>query len=126
MTRREKIKAALMNIGVDPSLKGFDYLVEAIDIVIEHKLNKKDLQWIELYEKIALPYNTTRSRTERAMRHAIEKAFDTPYELIHDVFGPLLNYYKSKPTNSTFIAVMAERIIMDKFVFMEVVENGIK
>lgn len=124
MTRREKIKAALMNIGVDPSLKGFDYLVEAVDIQIENKLNRREYWAIETYENIAGLYNTTRSRVERAIRHAIEKAFDLNGDLLCDVFAPFISYNKDKVVNSTFISVMAERIIMDKFVFMEVVENA--
>lgn len=123
MTRREKIKAALMNMGVDPSLTGFEYLVEAVDIQIENKMNKKRWNAIETYANIGLSYNTSGGCVERAIRHAIEKAFDTNEGLIYDVFTPFICYYRRKVGNSTFISVMAERIMMGKFVFMEVVEN---
>lgn len=64
-----------------------------------------------LYPDIAQKFNTTPSRVERAIRHAIEVAWNRGnYESISEMFGYTVHHLKSKPTNSEFIAMIADKI----------------
>ena len=68
----------------------------------------------ELYPSIAKKYNTTASRVERAIRHAIEVAWNRGQIEVHDkIFGYTVNSNKGKPTNSEFIAMVADKIRME-------------
>ena len=68
----------------------------------------------ELYPAIAVKYNTTPSRVERAIRHAIEVAWNRGrVETIDDIFGYTIDQNKGKPTNSEFIAMVADKLRMD-------------
>jgi two-component system response regulator (stage 0 sporulation protein A) len=65
----------------------------------------------QLYPSIARVYNTTPSRVERAIRHAIEVAWNRgQMEAIDSIFGYTVNYGKGKPTNSEFIAMIADKL----------------
>ena len=64
-----------------------------------------------LYPEIAKKYHTTSSRVERAIRHSIEVAWNRGHqETMNDIFGYTIQTYKGKPTNSEFIAMVADRI----------------
>ncbi|MFV9510778.1 sporulation transcription factor Spo0A [Tepidibacillus sp. LV47] len=97
-------------IGVPAHIKGYQYLREAImmvynDIEILGSITKI------LYPKIAEKFNTTPSRVERAIRHAIEVAWSRGnVEAIKNLFGYTVNISKAKPTNSEFIAMVADRL----------------
>ncbi|TCS84048.1 sporulation transcription factor Spo0A [Tepidibacillus fermentans] len=97
-------------IGVPAHIKGYQYLREAItmvynDIEILGSITKV------LYPKIAEKFNTTPSRVERAIRHAIEVAWSRGnVEAIKNLFGYTVNISKAKPTNSEFIAMVADRL----------------
>jgi len=97
-------------IGVPAHIKGYLYLREAItmvynDIEILGSITKV------LYPKIAEKFNTTPSRVERAIRHAIEVAWSRGnVEAIKGLFGYTVNISKAKPTNSEFIAMVADRL----------------
>ncbi|WP_339062512.1 sporulation transcription factor Spo0A [Tepidibacillus marianensis] len=97
-------------IGVPAHIKGYLYLREAItmvynDIEILGSITKV------LYPKIAEKFNTTPSRVERAIRHAIEVAWSRGnVEAIKNLFGYTVNISKAKPTNSEFIAMVADRL----------------
>jgi two-component system response regulator (stage 0 sporulation protein A) len=97
-------------IGVPAHIKGYQYLRDAIIMVI------KDLDVInsitkQLYPEIARMYNTTPSRVERAIRHAIEVAWGRgQIEAIEDLFGYTVSTGKGKPTNSEFIAMVADKL----------------
>ena len=68
----------------------------------------------ELYPSIALKYDTTPSRVERAIRHAIEVAWNRGnLEVVHRLFGHTVHADRGKPTNSEFIAMVADRLRMD-------------
>lgn len=97
-------------IGVPAHIKGYQYLREAIEMSVENVdiLNSVTKQ---LYPAIANRFETTPSRVERAIRHAIEVAWkrgktDTMYEL----FGYTIDMGRGKPTNSEFIALISDRI----------------
>ena len=114
MQYENRIKKILMDLGVNPSLNGFAYLVEAVKFTIDDKKNKTLRPIMKLYKDVAKVFDTTQQRAERSMRHAIENAFDANNEPINNVFYGLISPYTGKVTVSTFIAVIAEKIIMNE------------
>lgn len=104
------VSAMLKEIGVDPSLRGYKYIREAILIVHE---DHKKLHAItrELYPAIAEHNDTEASRVERCIRHSVEKCFnETDPEVRVKYFGNCVSMMTGKVTNSTFIAVMVEAL----------------
>ena len=97
-------------IGVPAHIKGYQYLREAIILTI------KDMDMINavtkvLYPEVAKRYNTTPSRVERAIRHAIEVAWDRgDIETLQKFFGYTVSNIKGKPTNSEVIAMIADNL----------------
>lgn len=97
-------------IGIPAHIKGYQYLRCAIMMVVE------DLDIInsitkELYPTVAKKFNTTSSRVERAIRHAIEVAWDRgDTEVLNSIFGFTIATSKGKPTNSEFIAMIADKL----------------
>jgi two-component system response regulator (stage 0 sporulation protein A) len=97
-------------MGVPAHIKGYQYLRDAILLVIA-EVNLLGAVTKELYPMIAEKYQTTPSRVERAIRHAIELAWDRGnVELMSRYFGYTINLEKGKPTNSEFIAMVADRL----------------
>ena len=97
-------------LGVPAHIKGYQYIRSAIMIVVE---NMDLLNFItkQLYPDIAKAYNTTASRVERAIRHSIEVAWSRGKpETMNEIFGYTIHTGKGKPTNSEFIAMVADRI----------------
>ena len=97
-------------IGVPAHIKGYQYLREAIMLSVN---NNEMLNCITkvLYPTIAKKYETTPSRVERAIRHAIEVAWSRGrMETLDALFGYTINTGKGKPTNSEFIALIADKI----------------
>ncbi|MDI3327681.1 MAG: sporulation transcription factor Spo0A [Alicyclobacillaceae bacterium] len=104
------ITQIIHEIGVPAHIKGYQYLREAIRMVYQDVEILGSITKI-LYPRIAEKYNTTPSRVERAIRHAIEVAWGRGnLETIGSVFGHTVNIGKSKPTNSEFIAMVADRL----------------
>lgn len=100
-------------IGVPAHIKGYQYLRSAIIIAVGDMdiLNSITKQ---LYPTIAEMYGTTASRVERAIRHAIEVAWNRGrVETINDLFGYTVSAGKGKPTNSEFVALIADKIRLD-------------
>lgn len=104
------ITAIIHDVGVPAHIKGYQYLREAILIAIQ------DMEVINavtkvLYPEVAKRFNTTASRVERAIRHAIEVAWDRgDLETLQKYFGYTVSNAKGKPTNSEFIAMIADRL----------------
>ena len=97
-------------IGVPAHIKGSQYLREAIMMSVEDSEMMGSITKI-LYPTIAKKYRTTASRVERAIRHAIEVAWNRGrMETLDDMFGYTINTGKGKPTNSEFIALIADKI----------------
>ena len=100
-------------IGIPAHIKGYQYLRDAIMMVV------KDLDIInsitkQLYPSIARIYNTTTSRVERAIRHAIEVAWSRgKIDAIDSLFGYTVSMGKGKPTNSEFIAMVADKLRLE-------------
>lgn len=104
------ITSIIHEIGVPAHIKGYQYLREAITMVYN---NIEILGSITktLYPDIAVKYKTTPSRVERAIRHAIEVAWARGnIDSISQLFGYTINISKAKPTNSEFIAMVADKL----------------
>ena len=105
-----EITTLLHEIGVPAHIRGYLYIREAIIMVYK---NVEILAGITkvLYPEIARRYQTTASRVERAIRHAIEVAWVRGnVDAISDIFSYTISYHKTKPTNSEFIAMIADRL----------------
>ena len=113
----ENLEALVTNVihevGVPAHIKGYQYLREAImmvvnDIEVINQITKS------LYPKIASKYSTTPSRVERAIRHAIEVAWGRGQtEAVENIFGYTVSATKGKPTNSEFIAMIADKLRLE-------------
>lgn len=107
------ITSIIHEIGVPAHIKGYLYLREAISMVY------KDIELLGsitkvLYPDIAKKYNTTASRVERAIRHAIEVAWSRGnIDSISSLFGYTVSMTKAKPTNSEFIAMVADKLRLE-------------
>ncbi len=107
------ITSVLHEIGIPAHIKGYMYLRSAI---LETYINTDFLGQITkvLYPEIARKYQTTSSRVERAIRHAIEVAWNRGnIDAIDDIFGYTINASKAKPTNSEFIAMIADKLRLE-------------
>ncbi len=110
MPLEEEVTEVLHQIGIPAHIKGYLYLREAIMMVVEDIDLLGSVTKI-LYPGIAQHFNTTPSRVERAIRHAIEVAWSrNNIEIIKKFFGYTIKTEKGKPTNSEFIAMMADRM----------------
>ena len=100
----------LHQIGVPAHIKGYHYLREAIMLSIKNEEVINSITKI-LYPTVAKKFSTTSSRVERAIRHAIEVAWERgELDIIDDYFGFTINTERGKPTNSEFIAMIADKI----------------
>ena len=98
------------DIGVPAHIKGYQYLREAIMMSVNDPIMISSITKI-LYPTIAKRFQTTPSRVERAIRHAIEVAWSRGrMETLDTLFGYTINTGKGKPTNSEFIALIADKI----------------
>ena len=107
-----EITRILHQMGVPAHVKGYQYLRDAIQLVSEDP-NLMGAVTKELYPLIASKHNTTASRVERAIRHAIELAWDRGnVDMMNKYFGYTINIERGKPTNSEFIAMIADKMRM--------------
>lgn len=108
-----KVTNIIHDLGVPAHIKGYQYLREAIMISVQ---NVEILNAItkSMYPLLAKRFKTTPSRVERAIRHAIEVAWNRGEIAMHDkIFGYTVNSNKGKPTNSEFIAMIADKIRLE-------------
>ena len=115
--KEQNLEALVTNliheVGVPAHIKGYQYLREAIMMVV------KDIDVINqitksLYPQIAYKFNTTPSRVERAIRHAIEVAWGRgDQKMVEKIFGYTISASKGKPTNSEFIAMIADKLRLE-------------
>lgn len=109
-----RITNIIHEIGVPAHIKGYLYLREAITMVVG------DMELLsavtkELYPSIAKEFNTTPSRVERAIRHAIEVAWSRgKVDTINSLFGYTVHTQKGKPTNSEFVAMVADKLRLEQ------------
>ncbi len=107
---QEEVTSIIHEIGIPAHIKGYLYLREAILMVVE-EVELLGMVTKVLYPRIADKYDTTSSRVERAIRHAIEVAWSrNNIDTIKKFFGYTINTERGKPTNSEFIALVADRL----------------
>ncbi|MBQ8638045.1 MAG: sporulation transcription factor Spo0A [Lachnospiraceae bacterium] len=100
-------------IGVPAHIKGYQYLRDAIILCVNNMELLNSITKV-LYPEIAMKYETTPSRVERALRHAIEVAWNRgKMDTIYALFGYTINHGKGKPTNSEFVALIADKIRLE-------------
>ena len=107
------ITKILHDLGVPSHIKGYQYIKEGIMLIYE---NPRMIGGItkELYPEIANKYNTTVSRVERAIRHAIEVSWNRgDWDLMDEIFGHSVDVDKAKPTNSEFIVTVADKLRLE-------------
>lgn len=116
VTVEEKISEIFIAIGIPPHIKGYTYLREGIKMTIEHPYIINSVTK-ELYPAIAKKCSTTPSKVERAIRHAIEVAWNRGrIDAINAIFGARIYLGTEKPTNSEFIALVADKLILENMV----------
>ena len=103
----------LHNLGIPSHVRGYQYIKDGIEIVYS---NKKSITYItkDVYPEIAKKYDTTPTRVERAIRHAIEISWTRgDINLMESVFGNSLDINRDKPTNAEYIATIADKLKVD-------------
>ncbi|MCG0274996.1 MAG: sporulation transcription factor Spo0A [Thermosediminibacteraceae bacterium] len=109
-----EITNIIHEIGIPAHIKGYFYLREAIAMVVNNVELLGAVTKV-LYPTIAKKYNTTPSRVERAIRHAIEVAWNRGcVETLNNLFGYTIQKDKGKPTNSEFIAMISDKLRMEQ------------
>lgn len=107
------ITRMLHELGIPAHIKGYQYLRDAISMAVQDSEMMTSVTKI-LYPTIAKKHQTTASRVERAIRHAIEVAWGRgKMETIDEVFGYTVSTGKGKPTNSEFIALISDKITLE-------------
>lgn len=107
------ISKMLHELGMPSHIKGYQYIREAISMVYD---NPEIVGGItkELYPELASRFDTTVSRVERAIRHAIEVSWNRgDWDLMEDIFGHSVDIDKAKPTNSEFIVTVADKLRLE-------------
>ena len=109
----ERITNIFITVGIPAHIKGYQFLREAIKLAMEdpdiiNSITKK------LYPSIAEKFDTSASKVERAIRHAIEVAWNRgKIENINSIFGLTIYANNEKPTNGEFIALVADKMLLD-------------
>lgn len=107
------ITKILHELGIPSHIKGYQYIREAIGIIYEHPETIGGITK-ELYPELAEKFDTTVSRVERAIRHAIEVSWNRAnWSLMEEIFGNSVDIDKAKPTNSEFIVTIADKLKLE-------------
>ncbi len=112
----ERISGIFISIGIPPHIKGYNYLREGIKMAVAdpHVINNVTKG---LYPVIGQKFNTTASKVERAIRHAIEVAWNRGrIDAVNAIFGARVYIGTEKPTNSEFIALVADKLLLESMV----------
>lgn len=109
----KKLVDILLSVGITANLQGYYYLKESIKLVIENPYYIGSITKV-MYPKIASKFETTASRVERAIRHALEVAYNKGKIVnLNTIFGLKIFNKNEKPTNSEFVALIADRLSYD-------------
>jgi len=109
----EKISNIFITVGIPPHIKGYGYLREGVKMAIKTPAIINNITK-QLYPMIGEKYETTASKVERAIRHAIEVAWNRGrIESINTVFGVRAYVGSEKPTNGEFIALVADKLLLE-------------
>ena len=104
------IDSVFLELGIPQNVKGYDYLMAAVLLATDEP-ELVQAMTKELYPRIADLFDTTASRAERAMRHALELAWsNSEPRTLFKLFGYTVGAAKDKPTNSNFIAIMSNKL----------------
>lgn len=107
------ITKILHELGIPSHIKGYQYIRNAIGIIYEHPETIGGITK-ELYPELASKFDTTVSRVERAIRHAIEVSWNRGnWDLMEEIFGHSVDIDKAKPTNSEFIVTIADKLRLE-------------
>ena len=113
VTLEEKISEIFISIGIPPHIKGYLFLRDGIKLVVDDPLIINSITR-RLYPAIAKKYDTTPSKVERAIRHAIEVAWSRgKIDNINNLFGVKVYSANEKPTNGEFIALLADKMLLE-------------
>ncbi len=114
LSLEEKISRIFINVGIPPHIKGYSFLREGVKLAVEdpeiiNNITKR------LYPTIGKKYSTSASKVERAIRHAIEVAWNRGrIESINNILGVRAYVGSEKPTNGEFIALVADKMLLEK------------
>lgn len=109
----ERISRIFLSVGIPPHIKGYFYLREGVKIAVADPMVVNSITK-KLYPMIGDKYETTPSKVERAIRHAIEVAWNrNRTDTINSVFGVRAYVGNEKPTNGEFIALVADKMILE-------------
>lgn len=109
-----RVTDILHELGIPAHIKGYPYLRKAIALAV-HDIDVINAMTKVLYPQVAKAFQTTPSRVERAIRHAIEVAWDRgDLDTLQRFFGYTISLTKGKPTNSEFIALIADKLILEQ------------
>ncbi len=109
-----EVTAIIHDIGVPAHIKGYQYLREAIVYTV-NDMDAINAVTKVLYPAVARKFGTTASRVERAIRHAIEVAWDRgDLDTLQKYFGYTVSNSKGKPTNSEFVAMISDRLVLER------------
>jgi two-component system response regulator (stage 0 sporulation protein A) len=109
----EKISNIFITVGIPPHIKGYSYLREGVKMAIKSPAIINNITK-QLYPMIGEKYETTASKVERAIRHAIEVAWNRGrIESINTIFGVRAYVGSEKPTNGEFIALVADKLLLE-------------
>lgn len=115
---RIKISDMLHKLGMPSHIRGYQYIRDGIMLMYKEPDMLKGITK-EIYPELATKYDTTSSRVERAIRHAIEVSWARgDYQLMEKYFGNSVDYDRSKPTNAEFIITLTDRLRLDNKVVM--------
>ena len=107
------ITKMLHELGIPSHIKGYQYIREAVGIIFSHPEMIGGITK-ELYPELAQKFDTTTSRVERAIRHAIEVSWNRGnLDFMEEIFGFSVDIDKAKPTNSEFIVTIADKLRLD-------------
>lgn len=109
------ITKILHELGIPSHIKGYQYIREGVSIIFERPETIGGITK-ELYPEFASKFDTTVSRVERAIRHAIEVSWNRgDWELMEEIFGHSVDIDKAKPTNSEFIVTVADKLRLEHY-----------
>ena len=107
------ITKILHELGIPSHIKGYQYIREGVGIIFEKPETIGGITK-ELYPELAQKFDTTVSRVERAIRHAIEVSWNRgDWKLMEEIFGNSVDIDKAKPTNSEFMVTIADKLRLD-------------
>lgn len=114
VTLEEKISKIFINVGIPPHIKGYSFLREGVMMAVENPSIINNITK-QLYPMIGERYQTTPSKVERAIRHAIEVAWNRGrIDNINNILGVRAYVGADKPTNGEFIALIADKMLLEK------------